>query len=71
MISDAVYSTPWFHLPAKEQKIILNFLTLSQHGQELRIFGAFTLNLELFPAILDQAYSYVQIMRLLVSRSGK
>ena len=69
MISDAIYSTPWYYLPVKDQKIILNFLTLTQRTQNLRVFGAFSLTFELVPKIINDALGYVQVMRLLVRRN--
>ncbi|XP_065223781.1 uncharacterized protein LOC135847962 [Planococcus citri] len=68
IVSNAVYSMPWYYFPVKDQKTILNFLALSQPTQHLNVFGFLSLNLEMFPHILNDVYGHMQTLRLLVNR---
>lgn len=44
---------------------MLNFLCLTQNSPEIRMFNVVVFSLELFPKMLNDAYGYIQLMRIL------
>lgn len=62
MVTELVYSMPWYHFNSERRKVVLSFLTLAQRPLELRVWKIVLLTKNVLPEYLRSIFSHVQIM---------
>lgn len=62
-IMDSFYNTSWYYFSPKIRKNFLLSLTLCQRKYEVKCFGMYLVNLNLFLYALRTVYSVINILR--------
>ncbi|XP_063708637.1 uncharacterized protein LOC134837202 [Culicoides brevitarsis] len=67
-VFDKFYDLPWYNLPVKEQKLVLQAMTCGENHTKFSSGGLHVIDLELFTAVMNAGYGNFLVLKDIVGK---